>query len=101
MCNGIYFLWQYYLVPAATGREAAASQRLELGQQLQLISELPAEEVAATSEAAVAAAEEAPAPVVEEPALEATEVAIDDVTDEDAVLVESSVNASKRPSPLL
>ena len=69
MCNGIYFLWQYYLVPAATGREAAASQRLELGQQLQLISELPAEEVAATREAAVAVAEEASAPVVEEPAV--------------------------------
>jgi hypothetical protein len=44
MCNGIYFLWQFYLVPSEAGHQVSASQQLELGESLQLISEVPADD---------------------------------------------------------
>lgn len=40
MCNGIYFLWQFYLVPSEVGRKVSTSQQFDLGESLQLISEV-------------------------------------------------------------
>ncbi len=39
MCNGIYFLWQYYLAPSAPGDEVALGRPVAADEQLRLYSE--------------------------------------------------------------
>jgi hypothetical protein len=50
MCNGIYFLWQFYLVPSEAGRQLATGQQVELGESLRLISEVPADDLTVEEE---------------------------------------------------
>lgn len=49
MCNGIYFLWQYYLVPPESGHQVAPSQLQDEGERLLLVSELPAIETGSSA----------------------------------------------------
>lgn len=72
MCNGIYFLWQYYLVPAEAEREAAVTQRVELGEPLLLVSELPVE----SEPPSLANAAQEPLPPAEEVTPEPVEPAV-------------------------
>jgi hypothetical protein len=44
MCNGIYFLWQHYLVTPEPAGQVATSQLQQSGESLVLISEVPAQE---------------------------------------------------------
>lgn len=50
MCNSIYFLWQFYLVPSEPAYQMPSSQQLELGDPLVLISERAAGELSGEGE---------------------------------------------------